>query len=115
MFLPLSCIANVFFSPVSDCARTAPQGVFPGDVDAINCSFRIHSRFNEPYIHLEIVKLTAAGKWKAGIGYVFVEESAHCLFNSRHEIFCCTYIRSFFHQYCTVEFDGMKADTEGPT
>lgn len=44
--------------------RSGSQGVFPGDVDATSCSFRIHSRFNEPYIHLEIVKLTAAGKWK---------------------------------------------------
>ncbi|CAN0227249.1 unnamed protein product [Pylaiella littoralis] len=42
----------------------AITGVFPGDVDATSCSFRIHSRFNEPYIHLEVVKLTAAGMYE---------------------------------------------------
>ncbi|CAM9140048.1 unnamed protein product [Ectocarpus sp. 12 AP-2014] len=42
----------------------AITGVFPGDVDARSCSFRIHSRFNEPYIHLEIVKLTAPGMYE---------------------------------------------------
>lgn len=48
------------------------QGVFPGDVDATRSSFRIHSRFNEPYIHLEIVKLTAPGESKAETGVLNV-------------------------------------------
>lgn len=37
------------------------QGVFPGDVDASSCSYRIHSRNDEPYIHLEIVKVASPG------------------------------------------------------
>ncbi|CAM9957370.1 unnamed protein product [Laminaria digitata] len=43
----------------TDEAFGAITGVFPGDVDAASCSFRIHNHNNEPYIHIEVVKMTS--------------------------------------------------------
>ncbi|CAM9265090.1 unnamed protein product [Ascophyllum nodosum] len=42
----------------------AITGVFPGDVDATKCSYRIHSHNNEPYIHVEIVKMASPGVYE---------------------------------------------------
>lgn len=45
--------------------------MFPGDVDAASCSFRIHNHNNEPYIHVEVVKMTSPG-WSTLNGSVCV-------------------------------------------
>lgn len=45
---------------------TWSQGIFPGDVDEKKCKYRIHSRNNEPYIHIEVFKLTSPGEMFEG-------------------------------------------------
>eukprot|EP00904_Undaria_pinnatifida_P007904 jgi/Undpi1/4243/HiC_scaffold_16.g07609.m1 len=48
----------------TDEAFGAITGVFPGDVDATSCTYQIHNHNNEPYIHVEVVKMTSPGTYE---------------------------------------------------